>query len=240
MGTVRGPPAHRQPADRGCGFPAAPCRSATTGAGDTALRLVPSHTAALRLLTGYLRSVLDGPILLSTELAIAVVTHLTGLIALCLPPPGLDTGNACTPTVRAARLSAIKADIDRRRTDSSLTAAAVAARHGITTRYLQRLFETDTRTYSQYVLERRLNLAYRRLQDPRYAYRTISSIANDDSVTCPTSTERSADATHPPPRGHGSRFPNPDPRAADLGSRQRAACWPRYGLIPGTGRPSSR
>jgi AraC-like DNA-binding protein len=147
-------------------------------AGDTTLRLVPSHTPALRLLTGSLRSVLDGPIPLSTELANAVVTHLPELIALCLRPPGLDTGHTCTPTVRAARLSAIKADIDRRLTDSSLTAAA-AARHGITTRYLHRLFETDTRTYSQYVLERRLNLACRRLQDPRYASRTISSIANN-------------------------------------------------------------
>jgi AraC-like DNA-binding protein len=147
-------------------------------AGDTALRLVPAHTPALRLLTGYLRSVLDGPVPLSTELANAVVTHLTELIALCLRPPELDTGQACTPTVRAARLCAIKADIDRSLTDTSLTAAAVAARHGITTRYLHRLFETDTRTYSQYVLERRLDLAYRRLQDPRYASRTISSIAN--------------------------------------------------------------
>jgi AraC-like DNA-binding protein len=176
-----GPPVLRPTANRliGVRVPRCALPVGDDRAGDTALRPVPSHTPALRLLTGYLRSVLDGPIPLSTELAIAVVTHLTELIALCLPPPGLDTGNACTPTVRAARLSAIKADIDRRRTDSSLTAAAVAARDGITTRYLHRLFETETRTYSPYVLERRLNLAYRRLQDPRYADRTISWVAND-------------------------------------------------------------
>jgi AraC-like DNA-binding protein len=147
-------------------------------AGDAALRLVPAHTPALQLLTRYLRSVLDAPIPLSAELVDAFVAHLTELIAMSLRPAESDTRATATPTIRAARLSTIKADIGRHLTDSSFTAAAVAARHGISTRYLHRLFEADTRTFSQFVLDRRLDLAYRRLRDPRYAARTISSIAN--------------------------------------------------------------
>jgi len=87
--------------------------------------------------------------------------------------PGRDPG------VRAARLTAIKADIGRHLTDSSLGVAALAARHGITPRYLHKLFEDDEKTNSQYVLDQRLALAYRRLGSPRYAARTVSSSACD-------------------------------------------------------------
>ena len=81
--------------------------------------------------------------------------------------------------MRTARLTAIKADIGRHLTDGSLSVAALAARHGITPRYLHKLFEDDAMTYSQYVLEQRLALACRRLRDPRLASRTVSSIAHD-------------------------------------------------------------
>jgi AraC-like DNA-binding protein len=55
----------------------------------------------------------------------------------------------------------------------------LAARHGITPRYLHKLFEDDDMTCGQYVLDQRLALAYRRLRDPRLAGRTVSSIAHD-------------------------------------------------------------
>ena len=81
--------------------------------------------------------------------------------------------------MRAARLTSIKADIRRNLTDSSLTAAALAARHDITVRYLHKLFEDEAMTVSQYVLEGRLALARQLLSNPRLADRTISSIASD-------------------------------------------------------------
>ena len=59
------------------------------------------------------------------------------------------------------------------------SATVLAARHGITPRYLHKLFEDDAMTYSQYVLEQRLALTCRRLRDPRLAGRTVSSIAHD-------------------------------------------------------------
>jgi len=143
------------------------------------LRLVPSRTAALQLLTRYLGSVLDGPAPSSAPLADAIVTHLTDLIELSVGAPGAGSLPARDPSVRAARLNAIKADVDRYLTDSSLTVAAVAARHGITPRYLHKLFEDEATTYSRFVLDRRLALAYRWLRHPRFAGRTISSIAYD-------------------------------------------------------------
>jgi len=148
------------------------------GAGQPPLRLVPADTAALRLLTRYLGSILAGP-RPSGQLTDAVVAHLTELIELSLLTPGSGALPARDRGVRAARLAAIKADIGRHLTDGSLSAAALAARHGITPRYLHKLFEDDAMTYSQYVLEQRLALACRRLRDPRLAGRTVSSIAHD-------------------------------------------------------------
>jgi AraC-like DNA-binding protein len=139
---------------------------------------VPADTAALQLLTRYLGSILAGP-RPSGQLTDAVVAHLTELIELSLLTPGSGALPARDRGVRAARLAAIKADIGRHLTDGSLSAAALAARHGITPRYLHKLFEDDAMTYSQYVLEQRLALACRRLRDPRLAGRTVSSIAHD-------------------------------------------------------------
>jgi len=149
------------------------------GSGRPPLRLVPGRTAALQLLTRYLSSILDGSVPSSSALADAVVTHLTELIELSLCAAGAVPVPARDPGVRAARLDAIKADVDHHLTDRSLTIAALAARHGITPRYLHKLFEDEAMTYSRFVLDRRLDLAYRRLRHPRFADRTISSIAHD-------------------------------------------------------------
>jgi AraC-like DNA-binding protein len=159
-----------------------PRRSVPAGAagfGPTPLRLVPARTAALQLLTCYLRGALSSPVLSSTPLADAVVSHTTELIALSLDPACAATPPADVRSVRAARLAAIKADIEQRLSDGSLTVAALAARHGISGRYLHKLFEDEEMTYSQFVLDRRLTLAYRRLRHPRFVTRTISSIASD-------------------------------------------------------------
>ena len=95
---------------------------------------------------------------------------------------GLRFMTACRvndPSLQAARLSAVKADVARQLTDAGLSAARVAGRQGITVRYLHKLFEHEPQTFAQFVLGRRLELAHRRLGDPRWAGRTVSAIAHD-------------------------------------------------------------
>jgi AraC-like DNA-binding protein len=139
-------------------------------------RRLPAGTPAVRLLARYLRAALDGPLLTSPPLTAAIVQHVAELIALSLEPAGIAAGGE---GVRAARLAAIKSDIDRDLTDPSLCVATLAARHGISGRYLHKLFEREATTYSQFVLERRLIRAHRLLTQPRSAARTVSSIAHD-------------------------------------------------------------
>ncbi len=149
------------------------------GFGATPLCLVPAETPTLQLLTSYLQGALCCSALSSAPLADAVVSHVADLITLSLDPVCSATPPAGVPSVRAARLAAVKADIQTHLTDGSLTAATLAARHRISARYLHKLFEDEEMTYSQFVLDRRLALAYRTLRQPRSATRTISSIAND-------------------------------------------------------------
>ena len=60
-----------------------------------------------------------------------------------------------------------------------MTVAAIAARHGVSSRYLHKLFESEGTTFTQFILRERLDRAYRMLRDPRFVARSITSIAYD-------------------------------------------------------------
>jgi AraC-like DNA-binding protein len=141
------------------------------------LRLVPVGTPALRLLTAYVEAALAGPAVSSVPLADTVVAHVTDLIGLCLDPDHAAESPRAAQSVRLARLAALKTDIERRLTDPTLSATGLAARHGISTRYLHKLFEGESLTFSQFVLHQRLALADQRLRHGRFADRTVAAIA---------------------------------------------------------------
>jgi AraC-like DNA-binding protein len=143
------------------------------------MQAVPGTTYALKLLTGYLRALLNEEALSSSEISRIVVAHLFDLIALSLGATRDAAAAAQLDGVRAARLHAIKSDIAARLPDCSLTIAAIAARQGVTPRYVHKLFESIGTTYTQFVLWQRLERAHRMLQDHRLAERSISSIAYD-------------------------------------------------------------
>jgi len=58
-----------------------------------------------------------------------------------------------------------------------LSLTAVAARHRVTPRYVQALFEDDDTTFSQFLLGERLARAHRMLRDPLQTTHRISAIA---------------------------------------------------------------
>src|SRR6185437_5129865 len=82
-------------------------------------------------------------------------------------------------SARAARLHAIKMDIIAHLHDGTLSCGAVARRQRVTLRYLQKLFETDGSSYSEFVLSERLNRAHRLLTNPLYLGRPIGAVAYD-------------------------------------------------------------
>jgi AraC-like DNA-binding protein len=79
--------------------------------------------------------------------------------------------------VRQARLQAIVREIDARSGEPELSAVVVAAKLGVTPRYVHRLLEETGNTFSERVLQRRLDCALALLSDPRQNSRKIVDIA---------------------------------------------------------------
>ncbi len=146
---------------------------------DAALLRPLRGNPAAALLMQYTHLVRDHNALASPVLRRAATLHLHDLAALLAGAVGDAAHQAHGRGVRAARLLAVKNDIAAHFTDPLLSVAAVARRQGITPRYLQMLLEQDGLTFTALVLEQRLALARRLLQDPRLAARTVSTIAFD-------------------------------------------------------------
>ncbi|RUV02756.1 AraC family transcriptional regulator [Mesorhizobium sp. M6A.T.Cr.TU.017.01.1.1] len=144
---------------------------------DAICKPIPSTVDSLRLLVSYAATLEDVDQPLTPAVANLAATHIQDLVALAIGA----TRDAAAITegrgLRAARLKAVKADIVSNLGCHDLTVGAVALRHGVTPRCVQKLFETEGRTFSSFVLDQRLARARRLLSDPRYADWTISSIA---------------------------------------------------------------
>jgi AraC-like DNA-binding protein len=141
------------------------------------LRPIPPNVEALRLLTGYAGILQDEQALATPELCELVVAHVHDLAAMALGATREAAMLANGRGVRAARLRALKADILAHLADRVLSLDAVAARHGISSVYVRKLFADDHGTFTDFVLGERLARAHRLLGDPRCDGRTISDIA---------------------------------------------------------------
>jgi len=145
------------------------------------LRPVPKDGAVLRLLTGYLtamEALEDSSSTLETtaDLIPAFVTHVHDLIAMTLGATRDAEHQALGSGVRAARLHAIKSEITGN--PGGLHSIVDAARrHGVTPRYVQKLFEADGKTFTEFVVNARLAYARRLLQERASNRQTIGAIA---------------------------------------------------------------
>ena len=148
--------------------------------GDSYCRRMLADTPALCLLRHYLGLLDEVPhALAAPELQHSAVTHIYDLIVMILGATGDAAEVAAGRGVRAARLKAIKDDIVRHLGDERLSVGAVAVRHGVTPRSVQRLFEESGATFTEYVVAQRLARAHRLVTDPRLAGRTLTAIAFD-------------------------------------------------------------
>ena len=143
------------------------------------LRPIPRGTGMLRLLQSYLDGVFDDPALAIPQLRRLVMTQLCDLVAVTLGATRDAAAAAQGRGIRAARLRAIKDDIEAHLANGELSPGAVAKRHGISDSYIRKLFEGDGTSFSQFVLGRRLERARRMLSEPRWLHRSIASIAFD-------------------------------------------------------------
>jgi AraC-like DNA-binding protein len=142
-------------------------------------RRVPAGDPAFRLLMRYLDLAEDDTIATEPDLRLAFADHVCDLLALALGATRDAAEQAHIRGVPAARLRAIKDDIRKSCHRPDLSVHALAARHGVTARYVQRLFEESGTTFTHCVAEQRLALAYKALRRRASETAPISTIAYD-------------------------------------------------------------
>lgn len=142
-----------------------------------ALKLIPGQCEALQLLTSYAEILRETALPMAPELRHLVSTHIHDLVAMALGTTRDGAAIAENRGLRAARLKAIKADILARLGNPGLTVGSVALRQRVTPRYVHMILESEGVTFSEFVLGKRLQRAYRMLTNPRFRPMTISTIA---------------------------------------------------------------
>ena len=144
---------------------------------DRVARTIARGAGGLPLLTRYGDLLLDPAATATPQQQQLAVTHVNDLIALTLGATGDTAAAARLRGARAARLAEIKAAIVERLGEQGLSVGAIAKQHHLPVRYVQRLFEADGITFTEFLLERRLSHAHRLLSDPRFRARPIGSVA---------------------------------------------------------------
>ncbi len=146
--------------------------AALADVGCAAARRIPRDTEALSLLRAYLANLPAR--IADPQLGRLSATHVYDLIALAIGATEEARQLASQRGVRAARLQAIKADLIAA---PRLGLAQLAARHKISPRYIQMLFEGAGTTFSKFSIGQRLEAARHMLTSPRHASRSITDIA---------------------------------------------------------------
>lgn len=147
-------------------------------------------TSALRLLLGYAALLRRQEPIEDPVLAHYVSRQLIDLLALAIGPTPETRERANGGALRAAWLATIRADVLANLSEARLSAKTVARRHGLSDRYVHRLFEETDLTFSRFVQEERLQRALALLTDPARAGVRIGEIAAQAGFSEPSSFNR--------------------------------------------------
>jgi AraC-like DNA-binding protein len=132
---------------------------------------------ALRLLDGYIQSLTSLDELPSPELAPIIGGHLVDLVAAALGPTAEAAEIIAKRGVKAARLRAVVAEIARRFSEPDFDLDDIVGTLGLSRRYIQQLLEETGQSFTERLVERRLERAFAMLTDPRCVHLAIIDIA---------------------------------------------------------------
>jgi AraC-like DNA-binding protein len=144
-----------------------PIAALARNACDNLGRAILPDNEGLRLLIGYLRGLHDAAPFSSAEVCALVTHHVEDILALALGAMGDGRELARARGLRAARLKAVQTHIERNLGRPDLSPEFIARRFGISLRTLQRLFEEEGTSFTEYVMEKRLSRAYTALSNWR-------------------------------------------------------------------------
>jgi len=139
-------------------------------------RKIATESGAARVFAGMLRSLADTLSDITTDHARPIELAFPEFLVTSLldNAPARVLGGAAG--VRAVLLERIFQTIEIRLSDPGLSYQQVAAEHGISPRYLQKLFESINDSFGHYVKVRRLERCRLDLRSPLHAQKSISDI----------------------------------------------------------------
>jgi AraC-like DNA-binding protein len=132
---------------------------------------------ALRLLDGYLQSLISLEEPPPPELALIIGEHLLDLVAAALGPTAEAAEIVVKRGVKAARLRAILAEVTRRFSEPDFDLDNIAGTLGLSRRYIQELLEETGKSFTEHLVERRLERAFAMLTDRRCRHLAVIDIA---------------------------------------------------------------
>jgi AraC-like DNA-binding protein len=146
---------------------------------DRLARPVEASAAMREFVSGYSALCFEvGPALKLTSQQ-AMAQHMVELVALMMEARGDVPSPTSASQHGPARLQLIQAHVLKNLDDRGLSIAAVARQASMSPRQIQRLFEQTGSTFSEFVLEQRLQLACRLLVSVRGRSEKISTVAHD-------------------------------------------------------------
>jgi len=157
--------------------PAAAITPLVPDLGAVVARRVPAESQALRLLVRYLEVLQDTSALATPQLQRVVATHVYDLLALALGATHEAAEIANGRGLRAARVQAVLAEIKAHFTNPRFSPADVAKAIGVSPRYVQDLLHDTDISFTERVMELRLQKARAMLADAAHRHLKIIEIA---------------------------------------------------------------
>jgi AraC-like DNA-binding protein len=133
---------------------------------DGAVMRPPVDSSALKLLLAYLRVARDDPAFITPELGHLAATHIYDLVAVAMGATRDAAELARMRGVRAARMRSILEQIKSRFADPSFSPRTVATKLQVSPRYVQELLQETGASFTERVLEMRLQKARSMLMSP--------------------------------------------------------------------------
>lgn len=137
--------------------------------------LVAGQTGIGRVLGGFLESVAENMETLEHAQVLPIELALIEFVVTIFANAGVGSSSTLT-VAQAGELHRISQVIEGRLADPSLSLTDIAAKENVSTRYLQKLFESAGESFSHHLRLRRLERCRADLADPLYSHLSISDI----------------------------------------------------------------
>jgi AraC-like DNA-binding protein len=146
---------------------------------DAVMRTIPADRGSMLLLENYASWLMNAAGSLDQQLMNLSVQHVQDLLALTIGPVVDFADAARSRSLKASRLKLAKSFVVAHSHRRDISISTVAASLNVTPRYVQRLFEAEGTTFSEFLITQRLARAHRLLCEPGSSHAAISTIAYD-------------------------------------------------------------